>query len=71
LEHYKKGIGKVQSEEQVQQYCECETLKDITNVANVFNNYFITINEKIKNLPNVRRCYFISETFNPWKFPPK
>ena len=47
MKHYKE-TGKVHSVEQILTLLvNDEKLKDPTNVANAFNNYFLTITEKL------------------------
>jgi len=46
-----------------------EKLMDLINVANVFNNFFLTVTEKL-NIQHIQRgCYLNSKLFISWKFP--
>jgi len=46
-----------------------EKLMDLTNVANTFNNFFVTATEKL-NIQHIERgCYLNSKLFMSWKFP--
>jgi len=62
--------GKVQSLQQVPiLLVNDEKFMDPTNVANAFNNFFVTVTEKL-NIQHIRWvCYLNSKLFISWNFP--
>jgi len=46
-----------------------EKLKDPTDVANTFNNFFIIFTEKLNIQQRERRCYLNSKISISWEIP--